>query len=217
MNIEQARFNMVEQQIRTWDVLDPVILNLISTLRREDFVPTAQLSLAFADLELPLGYGQKMWTPKMEARIVQDLQLAGREKVLEIGTGSGYLSALLAARADHVTSMEIVPALAAQARTRLVAAGIENVDVIDGDGTKMAVGDHAFDVVVFTGSMPVMLTAALDWLKPGGRVFAIIGEAPVMQARIMTRTPEGSVLTEVLFETVVAPLVNAPQAKAFTF
>jgi protein-L-isoaspartate(D-aspartate) O-methyltransferase len=217
MNIEQARFNMVEQQIRTWDVLDPVILNLISTIKREDFVPEAQKALAFADLELPLGYGQKMWTPKMAARIVQDVKLTGRERVLEVGTGSGYVTALLASRAKEVTSLEINPAIAKQAVENLQAASIDNATVHIDDGMKLAVGDGAYDVVVFTGSMPVMKDAFMDWVGVGGRVFAAIGSAPVMQARLMTRLPDGITQSKVLFETVIAPLQNAPQAKAFVF
>ncbi len=217
MNFEQARFNMVEQQIRTWDVLDPVILNLISTLRREDFVPSAQQALAFADLELPLGHGQHMWTPKMEARVVQDVRLTGREHVLEVGTGSGYLTALLAARCAKVTSIEIVPELSAQAGERLAFAGITNVALRVGDGTKKLVSDAPFDVVVFTGSLPVMLDAALEWVGANGKVFAIVGNPPAMTARIFTRTAEGSVLSERLFETSVPPLANAPQAAGFSF
>jgi protein-L-isoaspartate(D-aspartate) O-methyltransferase len=217
MNIEQARFNMVEQQIRTWEVLDPVILNLISTLKRETFVAPAQRSLAFADLELPLPNGHKMWTPKMEARVVQDLKLTGTENVLEIGTGSGYLTALLASRCAHVTSLEIDAAQTALATDHLQAAGISNVQVLTGDGIKGYAQNGPYDAAVFTGSMPVMLDAAFDWLKPGGRVFAVVGEQPVMQARVLTRTPEGSVLTKVLFETVIEPLINAPRAKSFVF
>jgi protein-L-isoaspartate(D-aspartate) O-methyltransferase len=217
MNFEQARFNMVEQQVRTWEVLDPVILNLISTIKREDFVPTAQRNLAFADLELPLGHGQKMWTPKMAARVVQDLRLTGQERVLEIGTGSGYVTALLSARSKEVRSIEINPAIAQAAQAHLDAAGVMNVELVVGDGFALAAKGAPYDVVVFNGSLPVMLDAAFDWITPGGRVFAAVGIAPVMQARVYTRTPEGSVLTDGLFETVIDPLTNAPQPKKFTF
>jgi protein-L-isoaspartate(D-aspartate) O-methyltransferase len=217
MNIEQARFNMVEQQIRPWNVLDPVVLNLVSTIKREDFVPTAQAGLAFADLEIPFARGQKMWTPKMAARVVQDLRLKGNERVLEVGTGSGYLTALLAARSASVTSIEIEPAIAQSAQANLHRAGVLNTELIVGDGFALAGKGAPYDVIVFTGSLPVMLDTALDWVTPGGRVFAVVGTAPVMQARIYTRTPEGSVLIEGLFETVIDPLANAPQAKKFTF
>ncbi len=217
MNIEQARFNMVEQQIRTWDVLDPVILNLISTLKRESFVPVAHQALAFADLEIPIGHGQRMWTPKLEARVVQDLQLAGSESVLEIGTGSGYLTALLAARSAQVTSVEIVPALAESARIHLADAGIYNAEVIVGDGMKGHAARGPFDVIVFGGSMPVMHAGAWAWLKPEGKLFAIIGSEPVMFARVFTRSGAGGIVGETLFETVVPALLNAPQAKAFVF
>jgi protein-L-isoaspartate(D-aspartate) O-methyltransferase len=217
MNVEQARFNMVEQQIRTWEVLDPVILSLIATLKRENFVSAAHQALAFADLELPLPNGGKMWTPKMEARVVQDLQLTGLETVLEIGTGSGYLTALLAARSKHVTSLEIDAAQAARAQAALSQASVFNADVVVDDGMKLAAAPGTYDVVVFGGALPVMLDAAIDWLKPGGRIFAAVGQAPVMQARVIRKMPEGSVQTKVLFETVIPPLHGAPQPKAFTF
>jgi protein-L-isoaspartate(D-aspartate) O-methyltransferase len=217
MNVEQARFNMVEQQIRTWEVLDPVILSLISTLKRENFVSDAHQALAFADLELPLPNGEKMWTPKMEARVVQDLQLTGMETVLEIGTGSGYLTALLAARSKQVLSLEIDPAMAAVATARLANAGIDNAEVSVGDGMKFAAAPNTYDVVVFGGALPVMLDAAIDWIKPEGRIFAVVGQAPAMQARVIRKQAEGSVSTRVLFETVIAPLKGAPQPKAFTF
>jgi protein-L-isoaspartate(D-aspartate) O-methyltransferase len=217
MNVEQARFNMVEQQIRTWDVLDPVILSLIATLRREQFVAPEHVALAFADLELPLGNGEKMWTPKMEARVVQDLQLTGTESVLEIGTGAGYVTALLAARSRQVTSIEIDPAIAARAQASLANAGIYNAEVSVGDGMKLGVTAGAYDVVVFGGSLPVFVEAALDWIKPEGRIFAVVGQAPAMQARAVRKAADGSVSTRVLFETVIAPLKGAPQPKAFTF
>ncbi len=217
MNVEQARFNMVEQQIRTWDVLDPVILSLIATLRREQFVAPEHAALAFADLELPLGNGEKMWTPKMEARVVQDLQLTGTESVLEIGTGGGYVTALLAARSQRVTSIEIDPAIAERAQTSLAKAGIYNAEVNVGDGMKLGVSASAYDVVVFGGSLPVFVEAALDWIKPEGRIFAVVGQAPAMQARVVRKAADGSVSTRVLFETVIAPLKGAPQPKGFTF
>ena len=217
MNVEQARFNMVEQQIRTWDVLDSVILSLIATLRREQFVAPEHAALAFADLELPLGNGEKMWTPKMEARVVQDLQLTGNESVLEIGTGGGYVTALLAARSRQVTSIEIDPAIAARAQASLANAGIYNAEVNVGDGMQLGVTAGAYDVVVFGGSLPVFVEAALDWIKPEGRIFAVVGQAPAMQARVVRKLADGSVSTRVLFETVIAPLKGAPQPKAFTF
>ncbi len=217
MNVEQARFNMVEQQIRTWEVLDPVILSLIATLKREEFVAPAHHDLAFADLELPLGNGEKMWTPKMEARVVQDLQLVGTESVLEIGSGSGYLTALLAARSRHVTSIELDATLAARAKENLANAGVYNAEVSVGDGMKLGVATGAYDVVVFGGSLPVFVDALLDWIQPGGRIFAVVGQAPAMQARVIRKAADGSVSAKVLFETVIAPLKGAPLPKAFTF
>jgi len=216
MDFEQARFNMVEQQIRPWDVLDPVVLDLLFTVRREDYVPTAYRNLAFADLEVPLGHGEAMWMPKLEARALQELGLATGESVLEIGTGSGYLTALLASVASRVTSVEIVESFARDARAKLAAAGFTNVEVEVGDGAR-GWGGASFDAIVLTGSTPVLHEAFCKQLKPGGRVFAIIGDAPAMTAKLSRWAAPGACVVTPLFETVVKPLANAPAPARFEF
>ncbi|HZQ62154.1 MAG TPA: protein-L-isoaspartate O-methyltransferase, partial [Casimicrobiaceae bacterium] len=216
MDIEKARFNMVEQQIRTWDVLDQDVLDLLFVVKREDFVPAAYRMLAFADLEIPLGAGQKMWTPKLEARVLQELRLRRGEHVLEIGTGSGYFTALLCARGAQVTSVEIDPRLAEQARAKLARFDIGPVELAIGDGAR-GWGKDTYDAIVLTGSTPVLADAFLAQLKPGGRVFAVTGEPPVMKARMTHWVAEGSYAVEDLFETVIDPLRNAPAPSRFEF
>jgi protein-L-isoaspartate(D-aspartate) O-methyltransferase len=216
MDFEQARFNMVEQQVRTWEVLDQEVLALLFAVRREDFVLPPYRALAFADLEIPLGDGERMWTPKMEARVLQELELKGSESVLEIGTGSGYLTALLARLAGEVVSVEINPRLLAEGRAHLAAAGVRNVRVQSGDGAR-GWGDGTYDAIVLTGSTPVLPDAWLKQLKPDGRLFAVIGDPPVMTARLTRWTAPGAIVHEDLFETVIAPLKNAPQPARFVF
>ena len=214
--VERARFNMVEQQIRTWEVLDQDVLDLLFVVRREDYVPTAYRELAFADLEIPLGDGERMWTPKLEARVLQELELRPGESVLEIGTGSGYLTALLAARSADVTSVEIVPRLAAEARAKLKRGAVRNARVEVGDGARGYVNVE-YDAIVLTGSTPILPDAWLRQLKPGGRLFAVVGDAPVMTARLVRWTAPDAMVTEDLFETVIAPLRNAAQPQRFVF
>jgi protein-L-isoaspartate(D-aspartate) O-methyltransferase len=216
MDTEQARFNMVEQQIRTWEVLDPDVLDLLFTVRREEFVPVAYRMLAFADLEIPLPGGQRMWTPKMEARVLQELKIVAGESVLEIGTGSGYLTALMASRNARVTSVEIDERLAVDAKPKLLRAGLTQVDLAVGDGAR-GWGKLAYDAIVLTGSTPILPDAFVKQLKPGGRVFAVVGEAPAMTARMVRWVAPGSVTEEDLFETVVEPLRNAVSPSRFRF
>jgi protein-L-isoaspartate(D-aspartate) O-methyltransferase len=216
MDIEQARFNMVEQQVRTWEVLDPEILDLLFVVRREEFVPPAYRALAFADLEIPLGDGERMWTPKMEARVLQELELKPSETVLEIGSGSGYFTALLSKRAGEVVSVEISARLLAEARAHLAAAGVRNARLQGGDGARGWDSD-AYDAIVLTGSTPVLPESWLKQLRPGGRIFAVVGDAPAMKARMTRWTAPGAIVHEDLFETVVAPLKNAPQPARFVF
>ncbi len=216
MDIEQARFNMVEQQIRTWEVLDQHVLDLLFTVRREDYVLPAQRALAFADLELPLPGGQRMWAPKVEARVLQALKLHRGESVLEIGTGSGYFTALLASSAGEVTTVEIDPALSATAKARLARHGMGHVRCDVGDGAR-GWGEELYDAIVLTGSTPLLPERFLAQLKPHGRVFAIVGEAPAMAARLVAWTAPGSRVTTDLFETVVAPLANAATPSRFRF
>ena len=217
MNIEQARYNMVEQQIRPWDVLDQDVLDLLFKIRREDFVPEAHRALAFVDMEIPLGHGQAMWTPKLEARVIQELDIQPTDRVLEIGTSSGYLTALLAAGAAEVVSVDIVPEFTAAATQKLRAHGIHNVTLHTGDASRDWPDEAGFDVIVLTGSTPLLSDAFRKRLKVGGRMFAIVGEAPVMQAQLITCTAPGATRSVVLFETCVAPLLNAPRPAAFVF
>lgn len=217
MNTEQARFNMIEQQIRPWEVLDPSVLSLLSVVRREAYVPEAQRDLAFADVELPLGYGQSMLAPRVEARILQELAIKNTDKVLEIGTGSGYMAALLAAKAEFVYSVEIVPELVEFARANLKRAGVANVSVDLGDGAHGWPLYAPYDVIVLSGSTPVLPEAIQQQLRIGGRLVAIVGEAPAMQVKLVTRTGEDAYTAITVFETVAAPLVNALARSAFVF
>ncbi|MCL5060773.1 MAG: protein-L-isoaspartate O-methyltransferase, partial [Candidatus Thermoplasmatota archaeon] len=192
MDIEQARYNMVEQQIRPWDVLDQDVLDLLFKVRREDFVPEAHRALAFVDMEIPLGHGQAMWTPKLEARVIQELAIRPPDRVLEIGTGSGYLAALLASRAAEVVSVDIVPEFTAAATQKLRAHGFANIGLHSGDAARDWPDEAGFDVIVLTGSTPLPSDAFRRRLRVGGRLFAIVGEAPVMQAQLITCTAPGA-------------------------
>ncbi|HSD41568.1 MAG TPA: protein-L-isoaspartate O-methyltransferase [Burkholderiales bacterium] len=217
MNIEQARFNMVEQQIRPWEVLDQEVLDLLYVVRREDFVPEVYRELAFSDLEIPIGEGETMMAPKLEARVLQELALKPGDKVLEVGTGSGYLTALLAHRAAHVDSIEINPTLKAFGEANLLRAGLRNVTVEAGDAARGWPKHAPYDVIVLTGSTPVLPESLLAQLKPRGRLFAVVGEPPAMSARLVTAVADGSYGTVDLFETVIAPLKNAEQREKFVF
>lgn len=220
MNLEQARTNMVEQQIRTWEVLDQEVLDLLYVVPREAFVPAVYRNLAFSDMEVPLendAAGERMWAPKMEARVLQELAPRRTERVLEIGTGSGYLTALLAHRAAHVTSLEIKPALAASGRANLERHGADNVTPLVADGARGHATGAPWDVIVLTGSVSVLPKALLDSLAPGGRLFAVVGEAPVMGARLVTCIAPGAHRSVDLFETVIAPLANCEQPARFRF
>lgn len=217
MDMEQARFNMIEQQIRPWEVLDPVVLDLLSEVKREEFVPAEQKLLAFADTMLPLGNGASMLEPKIEARLLQELGLKSTDRVLEIGAGSGYMAALLAARAEFVTSVEIEPALAKLARENLQRAGVANVAVEQGDGLKGWAAKAPYDAIVLSGSVPAIPDVLLQQLKVGGRLVGIVGTLPVMSAQLVTRTGEMTFNTVNLFETVAPALRNAAAAEQFTF
>ena len=216
-DIEQARFNMIEQQIRTWEVLDTRVLELLKEVPREDFVADQYKGLAFADLEIPIGYGQTMMAPKMEARIVQALQLKASDRVLEIGTGSGYLTALLAKMAGHVYSVESVAELSEIARARLAAHGIRNVTLEIGNAAQGWTAHAPYDVIVYTGSLPVAPERVRNSLAMDGRMFVVVGEAPVMQATMIRRISADGFRSEVLFETCVPALSSAPQPERFQF
>jgi len=217
MNMEQARFNMIEQQVRPWEVLDQDVLDLLYVVRREDFVPAAYRALAFSDIEIPLGDGERMWTPKIEARVLQELGVKKTERALEVGTGSGYFTALLARLAQHVTSVEINPRLRTFGEQNLQRQGTDNVTVELGDAAQ-GWGAHApYDIIVLTGSTPVLPQALLAQLKTGGRLFAIVGDAPVMEARLVTRVAGNALRSVDLFETSFPPLRNAAQPQRFSF
>ena len=214
--MEQARFNMVEQQIRPWNVLDAEVLDLLKKIKREQFVPVAQRALAFMDVEIPLEHGVKMWQPKLEARALQALKLKQDDQVLEVGTGSGYLTALLSRLAAQVTSVEISPELSAQAERNLAAYHIDNVMLAVGDAANGWDGAQ-YDAIVLTGSVPLQPAALLNNLKVGGRLFAVIGDAPVMHACVITRKATDQFESVTLFETSVEPLRNALQPQRFVF
>jgi protein-L-isoaspartate(D-aspartate) O-methyltransferase len=217
MNVEQARSNMIENQIRPWEVLDQKVLDLLYTVKREDFVPDAYRMLAFSDMEIPLGRGEQMWQPKMEARVLQELAVKPTDQILEIGTGSGYFAALLANRAQHVYSVEIQPELKALGVANLRRAGVTNVTVELGDGARGWTKHAPYDIIVLTGSTPVLPPQFLQQMKVGARLFAVVGNPPVMAARLVTCTGEGIYNSIDLLETSIAPLANALAGERFSF
>jgi protein-L-isoaspartate(D-aspartate) O-methyltransferase len=217
MNPEQARTNMVEQQIRTWEVLDQDVLDLLYVVPREEFVPPQHRALAFTDMEIPIGEGERMWQPKMEARVLQELALRRTDRVLEVGTGSGYFTALLSHRAAHVLSVEIHPRLAAFGRANLEKHGADNVTLELGDAARGWTAGAPYDAIVLTGSTPLLPAALPGQLAPGGRLFAVGGEAPAMTARLIVSAGAGGTRSSDLFETVIKPLVNAEQPSRFRF
>ena len=214
MNLDQARFFMVEQQIRPWDVLDPKVLELIAELPRHHFVKPEQQSLAYSDIELPLDEGQHMLAPKIEARILQALDIDPEDSVLEIGTGSGYMTALLASLAKKVKTLEIFESLQQQAKTRLMA--FNNIEFEQGDASQDWPDNCQYDVIVLTGACGAVSQAYKDKLNLGGRLFAIVGQSPVMQAMLITRISDHEWLEESLFETDTTPLINAEPKPSFS-
>ena len=225
IDLEYARFNMIEQQIRPWDVLDTSVLELLSVVHREDFVPLAHKALAFVDMQVPLKdaadeamqRGQSMLEPKVEARLLQDLHVLPNDKVLEVGTGSGYMAALLAHRAQRVITMEIDGELARTARANLQKAGITNVEVREADGAKGLPAEAPFDVIVLSGSVAEVPQALLSQLKVGGRLAAIVGFEPVMRTTIVTRTGEASFTTAQPWDTLAPRLAGFPEPSRFHF
>ena len=225
MNLEQARSNMVEQQIRPWEVLDQDVLDLLYTVPREEFVPPAFRNLAFTDMEIPLranaAEGERMWAPKIEARVLQEVAPRRSDRVLEIGTGSGYLTALFAHRAAQVCSVEIDPELAAFGKANIARHGVDNVQLQVGDGARGVVHgfpfEGPFDVILLTGSVPLMPRGVLEALAPGGRAFAVVGEPPVMTAKIFHCSAPGEVRVVELFETLLAPLAYCERPSRFRF
>jgi protein-L-isoaspartate(D-aspartate) O-methyltransferase len=215
-NIEQARHNMIEQQIRTWEVLDPRLLEVIAATPRERFVPEPYQRLAFADLELPLGHGQVMMPPKLEARMLQALDTQPHDRVLEIGTGSGYVTACLARMGAHVDSVEIFEDLTASARSRLAQAGIGNARLDCGDAANGWNTGERYDVVTVTGSLPEYRPCFEEALAVGGRLFVIVGEPPIMEAMAVLRVGEHEYARTPLFETLIPPLLNVEKRPRFT-
>lgn len=217
MNFEQARTQMIKQQIRAWDVLDRHILDLITQTPREEFVPTEYRSLAFADTNIPLGHNQVMLTPKEEARILQALKIQPHETVLEIGTGSGYFTALLAKLAKSVVSIDIFPEFIEQTTQKLQSHNLHNIELHQGDAAQGYNNGSTYDVIVITGSLVNLPVAFRNVLNIKGRLFAIIGQAPAMEALLLTRKDKEQWHSEMLFETVVPPLIHAKQPNPFTF
>jgi protein-L-isoaspartate(D-aspartate) O-methyltransferase len=215
-NVELARFNMVEQQIRPWDVLDMDVLELIKKVKREHFVPADKQPLAFMDVEIPLGHGVAMWSPKLEARALQALKLKKSDRALEVGTGSGYLTALMSRMAAHVTSIELVPELSARAARNLAAHHYDNV-TLEAAVPAKGWGSEKYDAIVLTASLPLAPESFYPLLNVGGRLFAIVGDAPAMEAMLVTCVAPGVFETTCLFETSVTPLANAPQPQRFVF
>jgi protein-L-isoaspartate(D-aspartate) O-methyltransferase len=215
-DMEQARFNMIEQQIRPWDVSDAKVLSLLTTVKREQFVPAGRQALAFMDLDIPLGHHAMMWQPKVEARVLHELHIQKPERVLEIGTGSGYLTALISRLAAHVSSVEIVPELSAEAAKKLASHGYDNIQLEVGDAAN-GWGSIKYDVIVLTGSVATHPQSYLQQLNIGGRLFVVVGDAPAMQAKIITRLANDVYESKTLFETNILPLINAPQPQRFVF
>ena len=221
MNNDIARFNMIEQQIRPWEVLDGAVLSLLSVVKRENFAPMAHKALAFVDMEIPLKdgnqTGQVMLPPRVEARFLQDADIKGTDKVLEVGTGSGYMAALMAHQAASVLSFELDAALAQQARTNLQAAGVHNVEVRQADGSQGAPSDGPFDVIMLSGSVPNVPQVLLNQLSIGGRLLAVVGEDPVMRASVITRTADQQWQTSEPWDTMAPRLQGFPEHNRFSF
>ncbi len=216
-NVEQARFNMIEQQIRPWDVADAAVLQLLSVVRREDFVPVGYKAMAFADMAIPLAAGQSMLAPRLQARLLQDAAVRSGDKVLEIGTGSGFMTALLAHQAQRVVSLEINAELADQARANLQKAGVHNAEVRQADGSVGTCAEAPFDVIVLGGSVAEVPATLLAQLKVGGRLVGIVGDEPIMHAQVITRTSDSNFKSDEKWDDNAPRLLNFPQPPAFQF
>ncbi len=218
MELAQARFNMIEQQIRPWEVLDQRVLDLLETLPRDSFVSDADKSLAYADVSIALDHGEVMMMPKVEARLVQALNVSNTDRILEIGTGSGYVTGLLASMGQHVTSVDIYTDFLEQAKSRLDHHTISNITLEHGDASHgWKVGEESYDVIAVTGSLPVYIDAFQNSLNVGGRLFVIVGQAPLMEALLVTRVTEDEWIKQSLFETDLPPLRNAETPSSFVF
>ncbi|MFO8154452.1 MAG: protein-L-isoaspartate O-methyltransferase family protein [Pseudomonadota bacterium] len=217
VDLAKARHNMIEQQIRTWEVLDQDVLDLLDSLPRDRFVPAEYRNVAYSDMQIPLGRGQVMFPPRVEARMIQALDVQPHEKVLEVGTGSGYVTALLARLASHVHSVDYIPEFKLEATRRLADHAFDNATLEVGDAAQGWERHAPYDVIAVTGSLPILPEAFREQLAVGGRLFVIVGDDPVMEAELITRLDENNYASEGLFETSVRPLINAPQPERFTF
>ncbi len=219
ISTDTARFNMIQQQVRPWDVFDEQVLETMQGVPRELFVPDAYRGLAYADVAIPIGGGQQMLEPRIVGRLLQALRLTPADKVLQIGAGTGYVTACLARLGGNVTCLELQDSLAERARANLTALGIANAEIRSGDGLGAPPSDGPFDAIALTGSLPTAdgLDTLTAQLKPGGRLFAVVGEDPVMEALLIERLGEGGYRQRRLFETSIPALVNAPQPRRFVF
>ncbi len=215
MNFERARFNMVEQQIRPWEVLDRAVLDLMERAPRDAFVPEGYRRLAYADIAVPIGHGEVMLPPRVEGRLLQALDIGPDDRVLEVGTGSGFLTFLLAQRAAHVTSVEIRPALADRARANLAAHHVGNATVEVGDGRRGLERGAPYDAIAVGGSVPAPEPAFEAQLAIGGRLFVVVGSAPAMEARLVRRTGQNEWVRESMFETMLPPLAGSEAPRRF--
>lgn len=215
--MDKARFNMIEQQIRTWDVLDERVLELLKILPREDFVPDADRNLAYADVAIPIGHQQFMLEPKIEARLLQSLSIVPSDVILEVGTGAGYLTALLAKSGQLVHSVDIFPDFTEQAREKLFRQNITNVILETGDASRGWDRHQPYDAIAVTGSFPIYVDDFQKQLKIGGRLFIVVGQPPIMEALLIQRVGEHEWHRESLFDTNVPPLINAPRPQPFVF
>lgn len=214
MNFEVARAQMLGQQLRAWEVLDDHVLRAFAETPRENFVPEGYRDLAFADAEIPLGRGQSMLAPKVEGRILQALKVEPIDDVLVVGTGSGYLTACLARLAKRVTSVDIFPDFVSKAEPRIAASGVRNVELNVADALALSYRAK-FDAIAVTASIPEFGKHFIEMLRPQGRLFIVVGREPAMEAQLITVQPDGTTTTDSLFETVLAPLVNADQPEPF--
>jgi protein-L-isoaspartate(D-aspartate) O-methyltransferase len=216
MDTDFARQQMVEQQVRAWDVLDPDVLQVLMEIPREQFVPTGYESLAFADTEVPIGHGQSMMTPTLEGRVLQALKPAAGESVLEVGTGTGFVTACLAKLAGPVTSIDIYEDFLDTARANIEDSGLGDVELLQMDAME-SLPEGAFDVIAVTGSIETFDPRFVEALAPGGRLFVVVGAGPAMDARLVTRTSDNEWDSESLFETTLTPLVNGVESPQFSF
>lgn len=217
LNFDVVRQTMIESQIRTWDVIDERVLELMARMPRQDYVPVAYRNIAYVDMNIPLGHGEVMMVPKLEARLLQELEINPTDKILEIGTGSGYMTALLAAMGRQVISVEIRPEFTAEAAAKLAHHGVRNITLETGDGARGWDRQQPYDVILITGSMPVLPETFQQTLAIGGRMIAMVGTVPAMDVRRIRRLDERSFKEDSLFETVIPPLVNALEPPKFVF